>query len=99
MIVHLVIDVWNKETEHRRRAERDFDLEAVPRIGEVIDASKSLVLRVNLVRWMLDGTPWLTLGRADWTISSATDEDDPVLTLPENYVDELRQAGWTLEDW
>ena len=59
-LVHLVIDLAGQE-HGRRRAERNIDLPAVPRQGEVIWVSRSLALMVKSVAWMLgEVTPWLS---------------------------------------
>ena len=64
-LVHLVIDLSDQE-HGRRRAERNIDLPAVPRQGEVIWVSRSIALKVKSVTWMLaDATPWLFLCRSE----------------------------------
>jgi hypothetical protein len=98
--IQLIIDVWNEEHGNRRRAERSVELPAVPRVGEIIDVARMLALGVTAVRWQPpDQRPLVFLGRAEGTSSSVTDEDAPVLTMPETYVDQLREAGWQLSDW
>ena len=100
MNIQLIVDVWNEEHGSRRRAERSVELPAVPRVGEIIDVADMLALKVSTVRWQLpDQGPLVFLGRAEGTASSVTDEDAPVLTMPETYVDRLRDAGWQLSDW
>ncbi len=94
------IDIWNEEYGNRRRAERFVELPAVPRVGEIIDATRMLALKVTTVRWQSpEQQPVVFLGRAEGTSSNVTDEDAPVLTMPETYVDQLREAGWQLSDW
>jgi hypothetical protein len=74
---------------------------AVPCEGEIIDASRSIALKVTMVRWTPpDQGPLLFLGRSVGTISSVQqEEDDLELTMAEQWVDELREAGWQLSDW
>jgi hypothetical protein len=46
---------------------------------------------------MLDGTPWLFLGRSEGTAPSVGEGDLHELTMPEHYVHELEERGWTVE--
>jgi hypothetical protein len=80
-------------------AERNIDLPAVPRQGEIIWVSRSIALKVKSVTWMLaEATPWVFLSRSEGTLQSVV-EDDGELTMPEAYVDELPASGWTISEF
>jgi hypothetical protein len=99
--VHLILDIYNDESG-RQRAERDVDLPAVPRIGEFVAVSRMLTLRVNGITWMLkhsdneDQRPWLWIGRSEGTTDSIKDLGAGEHEVPQVYVDDLADAGWTL---
>jgi hypothetical protein len=98
--VHLVFDIWNMEAG-RQRAEREVDLNAVPRIGELIWVAKVLSLRVSAVSWMLESSsapdprPWIWLGRGTGTTATIKDLKGDH-EVPPDYVDMLVNAGFVL---
>ncbi len=93
----LVIDIVTPDAAHKR-AERAAELPAMPARGDFVEVSPMLVLEVRAIRWSaMYGTVMVVLGRAPGTPSSVVDHEGE-LEMDGRWLDELGEAGWTLND-
>jgi hypothetical protein len=96
--VHLIIDLVTPGVG-RRRAEQKATLPGVPSAGDAVWVAKVLALRVSTVSWMVrEKRVMVFLTRADSNPSSVIDHDGE-LELPDYFIDDLREASWTIGDY
>lgn len=96
--VDLIIDIAQEQDESRR-ATLTATLPGVPRAGDFVGVGRTLALKVLSVRWEpRTSSVMVFLTRGDHAPASIVDHGLGELELPDHYVQELREAGWTIED-